>query len=510
MNEQPNPQMKRGRWLAITLASALLLALAITTLAGFAGGIQAVGPALAGALPQSLAEKLLPVEAPEGAWLATGVIQADQVALASEYGGRVASVAVVDGQQVVAGDVVVQLDTSLAEARIEAAQAAVDLAEAGLAQARAGVRPGQIAVAEARLEQALVAQTVAGQAVSDTLSLVEDPQDILLQIIVLRAQIESAGHKVDQAAALKDAAELAKNKFEEVNQKWGDVDEYRAHIAGGSIINLPEEIKESLPGLLNGTYRVRGYEVVINDGNYDIYKLIDVNIPLQAHLTPNQWWQAWVGLNAASARQEGLESSLGQLYRQYNQPQELEAQAAQAAAALVQSEAQVAAARAQLAALKAGLAQEQIAALEARRDQAQSALDSLVAERDLLTITSPRDGLVIEVLVRPGEVVAPGAALANIADLTNLNLTVYVPENQVGQIRPGQKATLTIDGYPDRSFQGQVIRIADQAQFTPRNITTIDERVNLVFAVDIHLANPGGQLKPGMSAEAVFLTNVAE
>jgi HlyD family secretion protein len=504
MSEQPRPQKKRGRWLAITLVSALLLALLITTLAGFAGGIGAVGPALAGVLPQSLAGRFLPAEVPEGALLATGVIQADQVALASEYGGRVASVAVADGQQVRAGDVVVQLDTSLADAGIEAAQAAVELAEAGLAQARAGARPGQIAVAQAQLQQALVAQAAAGQVVSDTLSLVEDPQDILLQIAVLRAQVAAAGHEVDQAAALKDAAELAKNKFEEIYDEWGNVDRYRAHIASGSIANLPEEIRQALPGLLDGTYTFQDYEVEIHDGSYDLYKWVDVNIPLNFQLTPNQWWQAWVGLNAAGARQEGLQSSLGQLYRQYNQPQELEAQAAQAAAALVQSEAQVAAAQAQLEALKAGLPQEQIAALEARRDQAQAALDSLIAERDLLTITSPRAGLVIQVLVRPGEVVAPGAPLADIADLANLNLTVYVPENQVGQVRPGQAVALTIDGYPDKSFDGQVVRIADQAQFTPRNITTVDERVNLVFAVDIHLANPDGQLKPGMSAEALF------
>jgi multidrug resistance efflux pump len=505
MNERQKPNKKQIGWLVITLTSALLLALAITALVGFAGDIGAIGPALVAALPQSLAQELLPIGGPEGAWLAAGVIQSDRVALASEYGGRVVQVPVVAGQQVLAGEVILQLDTSLADARIQAAQAAVDLAAAGLAQARAGARPGQIAVAEAQLEQALVAQTVAGQAVSDTLSLVENPQDTLLQIAVLRAQIQAAGHEVDQAAALKDAAELVKDKFEGVYDEWGDVDQHRAHVTGGSLVNLPEEIEEALPGLIDGTYEFQDYEIEIHDGGYDIYKWVDVNIPLQLHLTPNQWWQAWVGLNAASVRQEGLQASLGQLYQQYDQPQALQAQAAQAAAALVQSEAQVGAAQAQLAALKAGLPREQIATLEARLGQVQTALDSLVAERDLLTITSPRDGVVIEILARPGEVVAPGAPLATVADLSNLKLTVYVPENQVGQVRLGQPAKLTIDGYPDRSFEGQVVRVADQAEFTPRNVTTVDERVNLVFAVDIHLANPNGQLKPGMSAEAIFL-----
>ena len=60
--------------------------------------------------------------------------------------------------------------------------------------------------------------------------------------------------------------------------EWGNVDRYRAHIAGGSILNLPEEIKQALPGILDGAYQVRDYEVEIQAGSYDIYKWIDVNI----------------------------------------------------------------------------------------------------------------------------------------------------------------------------------------------------------------------------------------
>jgi multidrug efflux pump subunit AcrA (membrane-fusion protein) len=507
--ETPGIKRNRVRWVVITLTSALLLALLITTVTGFAGGIQALGPNLARALPAGVADRLFPVEMPGGAWLANGVIQSDQVDLASEYGGRIAALTVEDGQQVVRGQVVVHLDTSLVEAKITAARAAVALAEAGLAQARAGARPGQIAVAEAQLDQALVAQAVAGQAVSDTLALVDNPQDILLQIAVMRAQIESAGHQVDQATAFKDAAELAKNEFEAVYDEWGNIDRYRALIASGPNIDLPPEIVGALPGIVDGTYHFQDYEIVIHDGSYELYRWIEVSIPLEFQLAPNQWWQAWVGLNAADAYRAGLQASLGQLYRQYDHPVQLEAQATQAAAALVQSEAQVAAARTQLEGLEAGLPPEQIAAVEARLAQAQAALESLLAERDLLTITAPQDGLVIEVLVQPGEVVAPGATLVTIADLTNLNLTVYVPENEVGQVRPGQVVALTVDSYPDRPFEGRVVRIADQAQFTPRNITTVDERVNLVFAVDISLANPDGQLKPGMSAEVLFAASPA-
>ncbi|UCG24141.1 MAG: efflux RND transporter periplasmic adaptor subunit [Chloroflexota bacterium] len=514
MNEQETTTRSRARWIGVTAISSLLLTMLIIGFAGYLGGIQAVGVAfqaggaigqpLAEALPSSLSERLFPRPVDDQALVASGVIQADQVALASEFGGRVAQLFVADGDKVNIGDQVLQLDTSLVDAKIEAAQVAVAMAEAAVARAKAGARPGQLKVAEAQLAQALTGQLAATLAVSDTLALVESPQDILTQIAVTRARIDAAAHEVAQAMALKDAAEMAKNRFGQVNDQWGGVDSYRAHVRGGSLVDLPEEYQSQLPGVLEGTYNVRGFEIEVQDGSFDVYKQVDVNIPLQFHLTPNDWWQAWVGVNAATAREEGLQASLSQLYRQYAEPISLQAQASQAAAALAQADAQVAAAQAQVDGLKAGATAASVDVVEAQLEQAQAVLNSLLAERELLGIVSSLDGLVVDVLARPGEVVAPGAALVTVADLADLRLTVYVPENQVGLVRPNQEVQLFVDGYPDRAFAGHVVRIADQAQFTPRNITTIDERINLVFAVELHLDNADGLLKPGMAAEAFF------
>jgi len=171
---------------------------------------------------------------------------------------------------------------------------------------------------------------------------------------------------------------------------------------------------------------------------------------------------------------------------------------------LAQAEAQIAAAQAQLDGLQAGATKEQIAALQARVGQANAALDSLLAQRSMLTIASPIDGIVVNVAAHPGEVAPAGAVLLTVADLADLELTLYMPETQIGQVHLGQRVQVKVDSFPDRVFEGQVIHIADLAEFRPRNVATREERANLVFAVTVLLPNDDGALKPGMPADAVF------
>jgi len=443
--------------------------------------------------------------ADDNALEASGIIQVKQVSVASEFGGRIVALPVAEGGGIIAGDVLVGLDTALLDAQIEAARAAVAVAEAGLAQAQAGARPGQIAVAEAQLAQAEIVRTAAAQAVSDTLALVENPQDIRLQIAVTQAQAEAARLHVTQAQTLKDAAEIAKNEFENAQGMEG---RHRVHVRSGPISELPSilppEIVERLPTLGDGVYTFGDLELHLHGGTYDLYTWVTVSLPLEFHLTPNQWWQAWVGVNAATAQQEGLQAALGHLYAQQMHPQGLEAQADEALAALAQAEAQIAAAQAQVDGLEAGAAQEQIAALQARVAQAQAVLDSLQTQRALMEVASPLDGVVIDLATHVGEVAAPGAALLTVADLSQVHLTVYLPETQIGQVRLGQEVRVRVDSFPDRIFKGQVTHIADRAEFTPRNVATRQERVNLVFAVEIRLPNDEGALKPGMPADGVF------
>jgi len=119
-------------------------------------------------------------------------------------------------------------------------------------------------------------------------------------------------------------------------------------------------------------------------------------------------------------------------------------------------------------------------------------------------ITSPIDGVVLEVLFQPGETASPGANLAVVSNLDALTLTIYVPEDRYGAILLGQDYPVTVDSFPGQSFNGRVAYISDQAEFTPRNVQTTDSRKATVFAIKLDLDPSGGMLKPGMPADVHF------
>ncbi len=119
-------------------------------------------------------------------------------------------------------------------------------------------------------------------------------------------------------------------------------------------------------------------------------------------------------------------------------------------------------------------------------------------------IRAPLNGVVLERLYEPGEIAEPGSTLLVLGDLFTLNLTVYVPEDRYGQIILGHTYQVTVDSFPGTTFEGVVTHIADQAEFTPRNVQTVEGRKTTVFAVRLSLANPDLKLKPGMPADVNF------
>jgi HlyD family secretion protein len=120
------------------------------------------------------------------------------------------------------------------------------------------------------------------------------------------------------------------------------------------------------------------------------------------------------------------------------------------------------------------------------------------------TLTSPIDGVVLNQALRMGELAAPAAPILTLANLGEVTLEVYVPENRVGHVYLGQPVQVTVDSFPARVFEGQVSGIGSSPEFTPRNVATAEERLNTFYAVEIQLSNPEGLLKPGMPADAVF------
>ena len=123
---------------------------------------------------------------------------------------------------------------------------------------------------------------------------------------------------------------------------------------------------------------------------------------------------------------------------------------------------------------------------------------------DRLQLKSPLTGTVTAQMIHPGEVARPGMPLLTLVDLRQVKLVIYIPAGQIGQVRLGRHAQVTVDAYPARKFAGAVTHIDDEAQFTPKNVQTQEERVKMVFGVEIALDNADGTLKPGMPADAVL------
>jgi HlyD family secretion protein len=145
--------------------------------------------------------------------------------------------------------------------------------------------------------------------------------------------------------------------------------------------------------------------------------------------------------------------------------------------------------------------------VEAARAQAAATAAALrVAEVQLdhAVLKAPYAGIILSRGVEPGEVVAPNQDVLSIADLSTVDLKVFVEETEIGRVRPGQAVEVRIDTFPDKRYTGRVAYVSPQAEFTPKIIQTQKERVKLVFLVKIHVSNPDHELKPGMPADAWF------
>jgi len=129
-------------------------------------------------------------------------------------------------------------------------------------------------------------------------------------------------------------------------------------------------------------------------------------------------------------------------------------------------------------------------------------IDKLIEDR---TITSPISGTVIDTFFHEGEYCTAGSLLATVTSLDVLDLVVYVSTEDLARVRLGQRAQVTIDAFPERSFEGEVVHIRDEAEFTPSTVQTKQERVKLVFEVEVRVPNPDGYFKPGMPADVVFV-----
>jgi HlyD family secretion protein len=434
--------MRKRKW--------LLLLIGVLALAGLALG----GWRYVATHPQAV-QQLSTAVAPSdsaGPLVVSGFIEADEISVAAELGGRITALLAEEGLQVGSGAVLAELDRSVTEAELAVAQAEVESARATVAWIKAGPRGESIRQAEAAVTLAEAYRDQAYQTWQDAKRLVAQQQTLDLQITQAQAQVAVAQENLKAAAAAKDAVQIAKDKFEQdvesLKKKWGD----------------------------------------------------KFNAPSNPYL--NQWWLGWVGVNSAEASYQGAVALLNNLKAEKNWPVAQLAQMHAAEAAYNAALAGVDQAQARLTDLRAGATAEQIAAGEAQVAVAEAQVAAIQARLKKLTLTAPAAGVVLARTVYTGELAAPGAPLFTLADLDAVSLVVYVPETKLNLVRLGQKMQVQVDSFPQRVFEGEVVRIADQAEFIPDKVQAYEERVALVFAVKIHLLNPEHLLKPGMPADA--------
>jgi len=390
--------------------------------------------------------------------VASGVIWAQGTELSAPRDGTIAAIYVHEGDAVTAGQLLVQMDTALLDAQVAVATARVAEAHAGLRLAESSPRPGAKEVARAQLEEAVIAYDVAVEALNDASALLESRQELEMLEAVAGCEVEAAQWRLQSAVSMKDAAQVAKD-----------------------VLQYTEDRLDGFP-----------------------FSFMLPGVPSELKSAPYDWWQAWAGVSAAQAQLQAAEAERDYWRSVLDNPQELTAEVECAQAAVQQAQAAVRMAEAQLGALMAGPTEQELAVARSRLAQAEAAKAADESRRNELALESPRSGIVLNCASRPGEVVARGATLLTLADLGEVELTVYVPENRLGRVAVGQTVTVRADAYPRSDFEGRVLHISDEAEFTPRNIATKEERVGTVYAVRIAIANPDELLRPGMSADATL------
>ncbi|BBM70101.1 HlyD family secretion protein [Rhodothermus marinus] len=214
--------------------------------------------------------------------------------------------------------------------------------------------------------------------------------------------------------------------------------------------------------------------------------------------------QAEARLQQAETRLEQARRDAARLEALHAQGSATDRQLEDARLQLRLAEAEYRAAQAQLEKLRHLARPEELAVARARVAQAEARRDLLRRQLDDACLEAPIDGIVSRRVADPGELAAPGSVLLTLVRLDTVYVQLYIPEPLIGAVQYGQPVTVRVDTWPDRTFEGRVTYISPEAEFTPRNVQTKEDRTRLVFRIKVTLPNPEGLLKPGMPADATL------
>ncbi len=148
---------------------------------------------------------------------------------------------------------------------------------------------------------------------------------------------------------------------------------------------------------------------------------------------------------------------------------------------------------------RASSLQAEAALAQVRAAQAQLARARLIAAE--CEIRTPRDAAVQTLPHEAGELTAPGAVLVRLVDLSEVKATFYLPNAEVGAVKPGARAEVVADAFPGQVFEGTVRTVSLEAEFTPRNIQTRTDRDRLVYPIEVRVVNRDGKLRAGMPVQ---------
>jgi HlyD family secretion protein len=139
-------------------------------------------------------------------------------------------------------------------------------------------------------------------------------------------------------------------------------------------------------------------------------------------------------------------------------------------------------------------------------DRAKSQIALIDSQLADTIAVSPINGIVLVKAADPGEVLAPGSSVVTVGDIDHPWLRAYIREQDLGRVKLGAKAKVTTDSFPGKVYDGRVSFISSEAEFTPKQIQTAEERVKLVYRIKIEIDNSRHELKSNMPADAEVLT----
>ena len=444
---------------------------------------------------------------------ASGTIESVVVNVSPEMAGKVKEVLVIEGQSVKTGDALLSLDDSLLAAQRAVASSQLDSAIAGVQTAQNALNTAtyqyQIAL-EAALEQDKTTRVqdwftedpyrfeqpewyftrdeqirAAQVKVDEALQALEDTQANLTEVTQsLEAAdfIESENRILDaryEYLITRDVNDRAQNSVTDD----APVGKYnRTHCGtrdGYFVVNA--RITNMLYPCTGDEYLSESSQVLFDNAKEELDNAQDAYDDLLTTEAANMVLQARADVAVA---QERYYSALDYLRSLRKGDQSITVAAAQGS----MEQAQAAVEQAQKAV-----------------EQAQANLDLLDTQFSKLNVYAPMDGVILVRNVEPGEFVQPGATALSLADLNNLTITVYVPEDRYGQINIGQQAEVSVDSFPNTTFKAEITYIADQAEYTPRNVQTVEGRSSTLYAVKLKVTDSESRLKIGMPADVVFV-----